>query len=73
MNFQNSNLFISYKNITAKTPQQLEKTMLQIQIAAKKPVVFTPPTYVKGSWSTWYLHDYSKDISAQDKLKMGNK
>ena len=71
--FQAPQLFISYKYYEAKTPEQLQILMLQIQVSAGVPINFTPPIYVKDKWITWALHDYSKDIRPQDKLKMGNK
>lgn len=71
--FQNSQLFISFKHIQAKTPKQLENQMLQIQVNAGKGIDFTPPTFNGGNWHTWYLHDHSEDIRPQDRLLLGNK
>lgn len=70
--FQTSQLFISYKHIQAKTPKQLEREMLKIQVAEKKPIEFTPPTFSNNKWNTWYLYDYSNDVRPQDKIKLNN-
>ena len=75
MDFQNSNLFISYKYLSAKNPNQLEKQMLQIQVDNKKPVTFSAPIYNPNSkiYECWYLHDFSKDIRPKEKLDIGTK
>ncbi len=71
--FIESNLYISFKFIEAKTPQELEKSMLAIQVKSRIPVNFTPPQYVAGKWTSWYLHDYSKEVRALSKIKLENK
>lgn len=71
--YQNSQLFISYKHIQAKTPSQLEQMMLQIQVNANMPVTFSPPSFSEGNWHSWYLYDWSNDIRPQDKLLMKGK
>lgn len=65
-----SNIFMSYKLLQSKTPQELEESMLRVQIENKSPVNFTAPTFSEGKWSTWYLHDFSKDIDPRAKLKI---
>lgn len=72
MDFQASNLFISYKHLQAKTPEQLEEKMLQIQVSARISVEFTAPTWSNDQWHTWYLFDYSTSLRPKDKLKINN-
>ena len=71
MHFENSDLFISFKHISALTPNKLEQMMLQIQLDAGKGINFTAPVYNQktNKYETWYLHDFSVDIRPQDKLK----
>ncbi len=71
----NSNLFISYKQLKAKTAPQLEKLMLRLQVASRKPVSFTAPTFnsISKQYETWYLHDFSNDIRPKEQLEIGSK
>jgi len=64
--------FISYKHLEDKTPKGLEVKMLKIQVASEEIPNFTPPTYANGSWHTWYLFDYSKELKSTDRFKMEN-
>lgn len=73
MDFQTPKLFISYKHLEAKTVQQLEQKMLQIQVSSGKSIEFSAPQHANNKWNTWYLYDFAKDIKPQDKLKMGKK
>lgn len=71
MHFENSDLFVSFKHISALTPKKLEQLMLQIQLDAGQGISFSPPTYnlKTNKYETWYLYDHSKDIRPVDKLK----
>lgn len=68
--YQEPKLYISYKLLEAKTPRELEKKMLELQLRSRKPINFTPPQFVQGKWTAWYLHDYSKDVRSKDKIKL---
>lgn len=68
--YQQPHLFISYKYLEASNPKELEGKMLQLQIDSKAPVDFTPPQFVKGKWTSWYMYNYINDIKPEDKLKM---
>ncbi len=68
MSFKGQHLFISFKHISHKKPEQLERLMLKIQIDNKVAVQFTPPTFSNGLWHSWYNHDFSKDIRGIDRI-----
>lgn len=71
--YTESNLYMSYKYIEAKTPKELEVLMLEVQVKSRRPISFTPPAYTKGKWSTWFLYDYSKELRGQEKIKLETK
>lgn len=63
-------LYRSFKHIEAKSPKELEKMMLMIQLKSGMPIKFTPPTYSEGKWHTWFNHNFEKEMDFKDKLKM---
>lgn len=73
MDYQESNLYISYKYVSAPNHKKLEAMMLQIQINNKKAIRFTPPQHVEGKWVTWYLHDYKADLLPINRVNLENK
>ena len=74
MDFQPAQLFISYKFLNAPNAKSLEQLMLKIQVESKKPINFSTPVYnaISGTYETWYLYDFSKDLRPLDKLKINN-
>ena len=52
----------------AKTPEQLEKKMLSLQVKSGKSINFSIPTFNNDMWHTWFLYDYEKQVSSKQKL-----
>ena len=65
--------YISYKHLSAKTPEELELAMLTISVQSQNAPSFTPPTFSNGNWHTWFMYDFAKDIKGKEKLKLESK
>lgn len=71
--FQEPKPFISYKHLEAKSPEELEQLMLLLSVKSNGQVIFTPPSFSNSKWHTWYMHDFSTEITALARLNLGNK
>jgi len=65
--------YISFKHISAASPEDLELEMLKISVQSQHSPSFTPPTFSNNKWHTWFMYDFAQDVKGKDKLALENK
>jgi hypothetical protein len=67
-----ANQYYSPTFIKAKTPEELEKKMLQKNIKDGRLYHYKDISFVKGFWYAWYDFDHSKLVKIVGRKKESN-